>query len=40
MDNLPIFTKEGWFCLIGAGLVGGIIGASLFVLTITQFLKP
>jgi hypothetical protein len=38
--RLPYFTLEGWLMLLGAGVLGGIIGATMLVMMISQFLKP
>ena len=36
--NLPLLSNEAW-ALIGAGMVGGIIGAAIFTGVIFPFLK-
>jgi hypothetical protein len=38
--HLPYFTKEGWILLAFLGMISGMFGALMFVLMISQFLKP
>lgn len=39
-DIVPFFTLEGWLMLLGAGVLGGIIGGTMLIWMISQFLKP
>ena len=37
--QLPFFTKEGWLLLAGIGAIGGIIGATVYIIIISPFLR-
>ena len=38
--QLPFFTIAGWLVLAFVGMLSGIFGALMFVLVISQFLRP
>lgn len=38
--RLPFFTTAGWLVLAFVGMISGMFGALMFVLLISQFLRP
>ena len=36
---LPFFTREGWMLLGALAVIGGIIGATIYLMILTPFLR-